>query len=57
MNNPKQPEQDPQAPLGVNDDASADVDDRPEHEDEVLGDLLGDRDPESTTRGRDKPAG
>lgn len=56
MTNPKKPEQDPRAPLGVNDDAPADVDDRPQHEDEVLGDLLGNRDPESSSRKQDKPA-
>ncbi len=56
MTKPKKPEQAPQAPTGVNDDAPAHADDRPQHEDELLGDLLGNRDPESSARKQDKPA-
>ena len=53
MTTPRKPDMD-NAPTGVNDDPPPSTDDRPEHEDETLGDLLGDRDPESASRSHDR---
>lgn len=54
MTDPKDPSKNPpHAPTGVNDDPAPAADDRPQHEDETLGDLLGNRDPESSSKTRD----
>jgi len=41
-----------EAPTGVNDDPAPAADDAPQHEDETLGDLLGNRNPESSGKNK-----